>query len=90
VYEAGWLLAGGAVIADVAPDKSGPDQKVVFTFQGGHELEELQNSYFSGTAVVNLADYRRGLERAKDLMFRLLRAENPRGKGGKGRRAVAR
>jgi hypothetical protein len=84
VYEAGWLLAGGAALSDVAPDRSGPETKVVFTFQGGHELEELQNSYFSGTAVVNLAEYRKGLERAKDMMFRLLRATNPRGKSRKG------
>ena len=84
VYEAGWLLAGGAELSDVAPDRSGPETKVVFTFQGGRELEELQNSYFSGAAEVNLAEYRKGLERAKDMMFRLLRGANPRGRGRKG------
>jgi hypothetical protein len=78
LYESGYFLCRGARLMEVAPDRSGASPKLVFTFEGNYELEELQKHYWSGEATVNLAAYRRSLEALKDEMFRILRKENRR------------
>ena len=73
LYESGYFLCGGARLAEVVPDGSGVSPKLVFAFDGGDELGEMQRSYHCGTATVNLAEYRRSLEALKDIMFRHIR-----------------
>jgi len=75
LYESGFFLCGGAKLAEVVPDRSGPILKVVFTFEGNYELEEMQKNYWNGNATVNLAEYRRSLETLKDIMFRHIREQ---------------
>lgn len=83
LYESGYFLCSGARLAEVVPDRSGPGLKLVFTFEGGYEIEEMQRSYWNGNATVNLADYRRSLEALKDIMFRQLRGEESRNRRGR-------
>ena len=73
LYESGYFLCGGAKLAEVVPDRSGASPKLVFTFEGNYELEEMQKNYWNGNATVNLAEYRRSLEVLKDIMFRHIR-----------------
>lgn len=73
LYESGFFLCSGARLAEAVPDRSGASPKIVFTFEGNYELEELQKSYWNGNATVNLAEYRRSLETLKDIMFRHIR-----------------
>ena len=75
LYESGFFLCSGARLAEVVPDRSGASPKIVFTFEGGCEIEELQKSYWNGNATVNLAEYRRSLETLKDIMFRRMREQ---------------
>lgn len=78
LYESGFFLCSGARLAEVVPDRSGASPKIVFTFEGGCEIEELQKSYWNGNATVNLSEYRRSLETLKDIMFRYVRGEEKR------------
>ena len=86
LYESGYFLCGGARLAEVVPDRSGASPKLVFAFDGGDELGEMQRSYHCGTATVNLAEYRRSLEALKDIMFRHIRGASTRSNGGAGTR----
>ena len=81
LYESGYFLCGGACLAEVVPDRSGASPKLVFAFDGGDELGEMQRSYHCGTATVNLAEYRRSLEALKDIMFRHIRSAGTRPDG---------
>ena len=68
VYEGSYLLSHGMELVEVwvdracLPDRQGRQRRtVVFAFEGGRELEELQRAYHRGTASVNLCTYRQCL-----------------------------
>ena len=79
LYESGFLHSQGAFLSGAWADK-GNSSTVFFSFEDDSEatLSELQDSYHSGKATVNLAEYRRSLEFLKDLMFQILRKNNRR------------
>ncbi len=61
VYEGSYLLANGVELVEVWVDRGRRRQTVVFAFEGGSELEELQRTYHRGTAQVNICTYRQCL-----------------------------
>ena len=79
LYESGFLHSQGAFLSGAWADK-GNSSTVFFSFEDDSEatLSELQDSYHSGKATVNLAEYRQSLELLKDLMFQILRKNNRR------------
>ena len=76
IYESSFLHCSGMTLADMWLDRGRLHNTAVFAFEGDCRLTELQNSYHTGNAVVNLADYRRSLNRLRELMFRLLDGQN--------------
>ena len=62
LYESSFFLAcRGGKLADVWVDRGRLKDTVVFVFEGNGQLTELQRAYHTGTATVNLADFRRSL-----------------------------
>lgn len=73
IYEAGFLLSQKANLVEVWSDGEGRRRSAVFILEGTENLIDLQKSYRSGKAMVNLAIFRKHLEKVKDAMFRALR-----------------
>jgi hypothetical protein len=76
LYESSFLDCSGIELAEVWLDQGRLQKTVVFAFDGNYQLEELQKSYRTGNAIVNLADYRHSLNRLRDMMFELLKNQN--------------
>jgi hypothetical protein len=76
IYESSFLHCSGMILAEMWLDHGRLHNTAVFVFDGDCRLTELQKSYHTGNAVVNLADYRRSLNRLRELMFRLLDGQN--------------
>ena len=72
VYEGSFLLAHNVKLAEVLVDRGRRRQTVVFAFEGGDEVADLQRSYHSGTAYVNLCLYRQCLNNIRQSLRQAL------------------
>jgi len=73
LYESSFLHYSGAKLARAWVDRGRRRETVVFLFEGNGQLSQLQTTYHTGQAVVNLTDYRASLEELRAQMFELLR-----------------
>ena len=83
LYESSFLHCSGMKLAEVWKDRGKLYDTVVFAFEGNYQLEELQKSYHTGNAQVNLSDFRRSLNRLRNRMFELLNNQNKELETGK-------
>ena len=72
VYLGAWLLTEGAELKGVQLSRSNGKTTAVFELDGPG-IEEHAALYFKERAVVNLAVYRRHLEKLKDELFDAIR-----------------
>lgn len=77
LYESSYLYCCGARLIDIALDKHSFRRTVVFSFEGDR-LEQLQQKFRIGEAVVNIAEYRRSMIELKRLMLDLIDGRQPR------------
>lgn len=62
LYESSYLVTRGMRLVDVWVDRGRAKPTAVFVFEGrACRLRELQRSYHTGTAMVNLTDFRGSL-----------------------------
>lgn len=74
VYLAAYLRTEGAELKTVQVSRSEGRSTAVFELDGP-SVQRAADSYYAGTATVNLAAYRRHLEALKDELFGALRRE---------------
>ena len=80
LFESSYLYCSGARLIDIALDKHSFRRTVVFTFEGDR-LEQLQQKFRIGEAVVNIAEYRQKMLELKRLMFDLIDGRHSREPG---------
>lgn len=69
LYESSYLSANGVELTGMRVDRGKNRAAVVFIFDGDDAtVDTLQHAYHSGSAIVNLADYRRHLSRMRQLI----------------------
>jgi hypothetical protein len=66
LYEAAFLVCVGQVLAETWLDQGRGRAAVSFVFVGDDQLDAHQRGYRVGTAVVNVADFRRQLHALRD------------------------
>jgi hypothetical protein len=90
LYLGAYALSQGARLKGVVVSRSNGKTTAVFELDGPW-VNQLQDEYYRGTAVVNLAEYRRHLEALKDKLFAALRrSESERREDHAHRKARAR
>ena len=71
LYLSAYVLTNGALLSRVLVSRTNGRKTAVFELEGPW-VQRLSDEYFSGTACVNLAEYRRHLEALKDELFTAL------------------
>lgn len=72
LYESSYLHCCGVELIEAIRDSGELRPTVVFVFDGGDELEQLQRDYRTGDVVVPLTAYRRSMMTLKRIMFKAL------------------
>ncbi len=81
LYESTWLWSQGVPPREMKVDRSRKQRSIVFVFDATEEIARLQETFHSGQATVNLAEFREKLETLKERMFKLLQADKKTGVG---------
>ena len=76
LYESSFLHCSGMKLVEIWLDRGKLHTTAVFAFEGNYQLEELQKSYHTGNAMVNLTDFRRSLNQLRTTMYKLLNNKN--------------
>lgn len=74
LYCGAYLLSKGTRLAEIQVNYSHGRQSCLFVFTGPKALE-LHQEFLSGTAIVNLRDFKASMIHLKDQMFSALRCE---------------
>jgi hypothetical protein len=75
LFESSFLHCRGALLVEARVDRAHRSRTgetaatVVFVFEGNGTLAELQRAYHTGTATVNLADFRTSLTQLRRTMY---------------------
>jgi hypothetical protein len=72
LYESSFLASCGMSLCGVRVDRGKLKPTVVFAFEGNGRLEELQRAYHTGSATVNVAEFRHHLARLRRRMYAAL------------------
>ena len=72
LYEASFLASHGMRLCEILIDRGKLKPTAVFAFEGNGQLRNLQQAYHTGTATVNVADFRNHLARLRRRMYAAL------------------
>ncbi len=72
LFEAAYMMAEGALLVDVS--RAGYDGGTVLFDLEGETVDKLRENYARDEAVTNIRHFQAMLDRAKDVMFALIRA----------------
>jgi hypothetical protein len=72
LYLGAYALTNGANLKRIVLSRTNGRTTAVFELDCGW-VQKLSDEYYAGTAVVNLAEYRRHLEALKDELFSVLK-----------------
>ncbi len=73
LFEAAYMMAEGALLVDVSRESYGGGTTVLFDLEG-ETVDKLRENYARDEAVTNIRHFQAMLDRAKDVMFALIRA----------------
>jgi hypothetical protein len=85
LFESSFLHCRGAALVEARVDRAHRSRTgetaatVVFVFEGNGQLTELQRAYHTGTATVNLADFRTSLVHLRRRLHAALSNPQPEG-----------
>jgi hypothetical protein len=74
IFSVSYFLAKGMTLKDILIDEDRPREKATFVLEG-QGIDRLDRAIRTGTALVNLLDFKDSMKRAKDLMFDFLRSK---------------
>ena len=77
LYESSFLASRGESLCGIWVDRGKLKPTVVFVFEGNTQLRNLQQAYHTGTATVNVADFRAQLARLRRRMYAALSNHQP-------------